>query len=115
MKWLALLALFHFACAFQPKKVSQRTQVLMGTSVTVVLPEKHQNLHFQSFEIIKDLQQKLSTYDPSSEISQLNRSREVNASPLTIEILTKAIYWSRETGNYFHPGIGRLTENFKNR
>jgi thiamine biosynthesis lipoprotein ApbE len=58
---------------------------------------------------IERLRQVFSTYDPASEISRLNRSREPMAvSAELLEVLQAYEQWQRQSGGAFHGQVGEL-------
>lgn len=86
---------------------SQRTQVHMGTLISVEVDE--QNLSDDVFALFKDLDNRLSTYKSDSEISSLNRNYEINASLTTQNILERSLEMSRLSDGAFDVTIGSFT------
>ena len=89
--------------------VESRSQVHMGTFVHISL-EKSNASHFQpSFEVFRKLDQLLSHFKESSEISRLNKDRRLKVSPETLEILFLAREYHKLTEGYFDVTLGALT------
>ena len=87
----------------------ERQKYIMGTYITIKLPKEYEELFKPAFDIFKDLDNKLSMYKESSEISRINKNGCSNVSEDTLDILKKAIKFCKETNGYFNIAIGRLT------
>ena len=88
---------------------SQRTQVHMGTLISVTVDD--QNLSDEVFSLFGDLDQKLSTYKKDSEISRLNRELEFNVSEVTRVILERSLDMNRLSDGAFDVTIGAVTHH----
>lgn len=86
---------------------SQRTQVHMGTLISVEVDE--QNLSDAVFMLFKDLDNRLSTYKSDSEISQLNQKLEGFVSPVAQKVLERSLEMFRLSDGAFDITIGSLT------
>lgn len=88
-----------------------RTQVIMGTYVSLRLPEENKSQFAPSFQILSQIDRSLSTYIDSSEVSELNKTGVLqNPSSILNEILTLSKTVTRETDGYFDVSVGSLTE-----
>lgn len=85
----------------------QRTQAHMGTLISVNVADE--NLSDEVFELFGDLDNRLSTYKPDSEISQLNRHLELNASAVTRKVLERSWEMWRLSDGAFDVTIGAVT------
>lgn len=73
-------------------------------------------LNKKAYEILRDIEGKLSDYIDSSEISKINANsgkRFVKVSDVTMEMIKKAIEVSEKSFGYFDITIGALTINAK--
>ncbi|MFO0863195.1 MAG: DUF2271 domain-containing protein [Gemmataceae bacterium] len=91
---------------------------VIGTSLEMYLvaPDEHSAESAESAAIaeIERLRQIFSLYDASSELSQLNRTREPMAvSPEMIEVLRLYSVWRQRTGGVLHSQVGGLVDLWK--
>lgn len=86
-----------------------RTQVHMGTLVTVTVQEE--NMSDEIFALFAHLDAHLSTYKNDSEISQLNRDLELNVSEVTRKVLERSLEMSSLTDGAFDVSVGSVTHN----
>ncbi len=87
-----------------------RTQVLMGTFVSISLPEKHNQQIARSFELIQRLEDSLSTYDESATLAKLNRNHQVAYDPYLAEALTLSRSYYHQSNGYFDITIGSISK-----
>jgi FAD:protein FMN transferase len=102
-----------FLLAFQllaAETLVSRTQIHMGTFVTVSLPQSHQDLFEPAFNIAKNMDHIFSTYKSDAEAYKLNKSRDTHVSVEFLELLgeSKKIYTL--TDGYFSIAIGSITK-----
>lgn len=76
----------------------------MGTLIKVQTPNVEDS--DAVFTIFSDLDQKLSTYKPDSEISRLNRGEQFDVSPQTLEVLERSLQMEHLTGGAFDITVG---------
>ena len=89
----------------------ERTQVLMGTYVSISLPQEHKVALQKSFERLKEVEDALSSYDKNADIYRLNHGRKTNISPYTYEALALSkVYYARSSG-YFDITVGSITKS----
>lgn len=86
---------------------AQRTQVHMGTLISVTMEED--NISDEVFDLFRDLDERLSTYKSDSEISRLNRQLELDVSDVTRRVLERSIEMSRLSHGAFDVTIGSVT------
>lgn len=118
LDWFLLLVVLLFSgCAMlqspsQPH-VIKRTQMHMGTLVTVTSvadnQERAQSAATAAFAEIHRLEQLLSTWIPTSELSHVNEAagvKPVHVSPETMTVVRRAIQAGELTGGSFNVVIG---------
>jgi thiamine biosynthesis lipoprotein len=86
----------------------RETRVMMGTFVEVTAPDK--NAARIAFDEIKRIEQLLSKYDPKSEISMLNSTGTIKASPETLYIMKRSAEFWHLSGGAFDPTVGPLLD-----
>jgi thiamine biosynthesis lipoprotein len=91
-----------------------KSYYLMGTYsyIEMTSPE----LNKKAYEILRDIEGKLSDYIDSSDVSKINANagkRFVKVSDVTMEMIKKAIEVSEKSFGYFDITIGALTINAK--
>ena len=88
-----------------------RTKVLMGTFATVNL-KKEDKRHFKTvYEILKQVENSLSSYDENSPIYKLNKSKKADINLYTYEALKLSKKYYLQTGGYFNVAIGSITKD----
>ncbi len=100
MRKCAFLVLtFAFLCGCQKQQLYNDNRVMMGTFVEVTSPYKWAaGIVFSEMQRIEDL---LSKYKPDSEVSKLNQSGKLNASPDTYFIIKKSKeFWQVSDGAF---------------
>ncbi len=110
-KLTIILFCFLYVLASKSEELKVRTKFIMGTYITIKLPENKSELFKPSFQIFKDLDKKLSIYKENSEISILNKEKTAILSPVSIEIIKKSLKISKETDGYFDITVGKLTKD----
>ncbi len=93
--------------------VSKRTQMHMGTLVTVTAVASDKSIGDQAmqaaFDEIKRLEQVLSTWRPDSELSRVNSEagrQPVQVSPETLELIVRSLDIAQLTGGGFNIALG---------
>ena len=87
-----------------------RTQVLMGTFVSISLPQKYNQEITKSFELLKRIEDSLSTYDESATLAKLNKNHQIKYDPYLAEALTLSRSYYHETNGYFDVTIGSISK-----
>ena len=108
------------SCASNPrtKDLVKRQQIHMGTVIEIQLDKQNLSLSEEGFLEFARLDEALSVYKPESEISRLNSGQVVSLSPSTRQILELSRQLAEDTGGYFDPTLGSLTQEaygFQNR
>lgn len=86
-----------------------RTQVHMGTFVTLTLPEEQKELFKPAFHIVTQVDNSLSSYKPNSIISKLNHNKHVQVDFYAYNALSLAKRYYAITNGYFDIAIGSVT------
>ena len=88
-----------------------RTQVLMGTYVSITLPKTASEHHTKSFELIKHIENSLSTYDPNASLYKLNHTHHINLDPYLSDAIRLSQSYYEQTDGYFDITIGSITKD----
>ena len=88
----------------------ERTQVMMGTFVTLSLPKDHVKEMQQSFKLLKEVEKSLSSYDKHADIYKLNQYHKTSITPYTYHALTLSKQYYQESHGYFNIAIGAITK-----
>ncbi len=106
---LSLLTILSYTHTYAEKTVT-RTQMHMGTLVSISLPESDY-VHIQKgFELVHEIEMALSSYAPQAEVYRLNHGEAVSASAYTREAIALSQRYYRETNGYFNITIGSITK-----
>ena len=87
------------------------TRVMMGTFITLSLPDGHDAERERAFLIMEGVDRRFSTYKPDSEISRLNRGEGLIPSSAMQEMLGYATSLYRLTEGVFDPTVGGYTKS----
>ena len=109
MRLLFLLIFPLLLLAQEPMQT--RTQVLMGTFVNITLPQADNDKITKSFELIKRIEDSLSTYDSHATLAKLNKIHQVKLDPYLAEAITLSRAYSAQTNGYFDVTIGSITKD----
>jgi thiamine biosynthesis lipoprotein len=116
----ALLLLCLFAPSnlqAQPDKggVFRQSRILMGTSAEISVsratPKKAEDALEAAFQEVERINVLMSHYRPDSEVSRITRfagKREIRVSPETLEVIERALYFSRLSEGAFDITIGSI-------
>lgn len=86
-----------------------RSQWIMGTDIRLQIPAEKREHFNDIFEVFKEVDRKLSTYKPNSEVSQLNKKKHLQVSFLTQQMISLSLEMFQKTQGYFDPSLGQLT------
>ena len=102
---LFLLPLFIYS-----QEMLARTQALMGTYVTITLPEKHNKQISEAFQELKKIELALSSYNENADLYKLNLYHQIDYNSILAEALkiSKALYY--DTDGYFDITIGSISK-----
>lgn len=105
------LLLLTFLALYLEAKTLSRTQVIMSTFVTISLDEKDINHFEHGFDIIKDVENSISSYNPNSIIYKLNRDLfKIGLDEYSYEALMLSKKYYEKTDGYFDVTIGSITK-----
>ena len=115
MKIIVSLLIFLMLLGCQKKtdieeKMSTRTQVLMGTLVSITLPSKYPQNISQSFTHIKEIENSLSSYASHASMYKLNQKHHISYDNYVAEALQLSKLYFQETEGYFDVTIGSITK-----
>jgi len=88
-----------------------RTKVGMGTFITISVGEEYKNHLENSFKIMSDVEASLSSYNPSSQIYQLNKNKQIDLDFFTYEALKFSTKYYRQTDKHFDITVGSITKD----
>jgi thiamine biosynthesis lipoprotein len=94
--------------------MARRARYLMGTVCEVAVASGHEAEVELAFAEAKRIEEMLSTWIDTSELSRLNRGENA-ASPELQTLLASATDWSRRTNGAFDPQLKALIEAWKTR
>ncbi len=106
-----LFLLFSPLLLLAQESMQTRTQVLMGTFVSITLPQKDTHRITRSFELIKDIENSLSSYNPHATLAKLNTHHRVKYDPYLDEAIKLSRAYYNETNGYFDITIGSITKD----
>ncbi len=92
------------------EKLQTRTQVLMGTFVSISLPQRYNQEITSSFELIQRIEKSLSTYDEAATLAKLNKNHHVTYDPYLAEALTLSRAYYDQSNGYFDVTIGSISK-----
>ncbi|WP_229855077.1 FAD:protein FMN transferase [Candidatus Sulfurimonas marisnigri] len=105
-----VLLFFVLVLSLEAKTIS-RTQIIMSTFVTVSVEEENKNYIEDAFNIIKDVDNSISSYNPNSIIYQLNKNLfKIGLDKYSYEALTLSQRYYKRTDGYFDITIGSVTK-----
>jgi len=105
-----LFLLFSPFLLLSQEPMQTRTQVLMGTFVSITLPHTNTYESARSFELIKDIESSLSSYDNQATLAILNKKHYVNYDPCLSEAIRLSKIYYNDTNGYFDITIGSITK-----
>ncbi|GIU00750.1 FAD:protein FMN transferase [Sulfurovum sp. TSL6] len=90
--------------------LQKRTQVLMGTFVSISLPQQYNQEITKSFELLKRIEDSLSTYDETATLAKLNKNHHVKYDPYLAEAITLSRSYYHQSHGYFDITIGSISK-----
>ena len=91
--------------------MTQRTQVVMATLVSIQVEEKHELDIENGFNTMKSVDNSLSSFKKNSNISKLNQNKNVRLDALSFEALTLSKKYYEKSDGYFNITIGSITKD----
>ncbi len=89
----------------------KRTKVLMGTFVSITLPTKEKQYFKPAFQVLKDVENSLSSFKKNTPIYRLNKNKNANLDTYAYEALSLSKYYYEQTDGYFNIAIGSITKD----
>ncbi|MBU0720251.1 FAD:protein FMN transferase [bacterium] len=86
-------------------------KVAMGTFISISIDESKAELLEPGFEIIKDIELSLSSYDSNAQIFKLNNTKKSFIDNYTYEALKLSEKYYVQTGGYFDITVGSITKD----
>ncbi len=102
--------LFFLLSELLMAEILERTQLLMGTYATISIDKKDTQVHQKAFELLRKVDQTLSSYQSHADIYILNHQRETSLSFYTYEALQLSQRYYKETDGYFDITVGSITK-----
>ncbi|MDA7816646.1 FAD:protein FMN transferase [Sulfurimonas sp.] len=105
-----LLIFFSLALLVEAKVVS-RTQIIMSTFITIYTQEKDKSYIENAFNIMKDVDRSISSYNKNSVIYDLNKNLfTFKLDSYSYEALKLSQDYYKQTDGYFDISIGSITK-----
>jgi len=102
--------LFVLALLVEAKTLS-RTQIIMSTFVTISAESADKEYIEHAFEIMKDVDLSLSSYNPNATIFLLNKHRHSELDKYAYEALRLSKKYYKKSDGYFDITIGSITKD----
>jgi thiamine biosynthesis lipoprotein len=104
-----LLTLLLISTVLSAKEL-QRTQVLMGTFVSITLDEQNQHEINNGFQLLKEIENSLSSYKKSALLYTLNKEKRIQADHYLLDAIQKSQKMYQLSNGYFNIAIGSITK-----
>ncbi len=104
------LLLVVLAFSLEAKMIT-RTQIIMGTYITISLEEKNQHYLEDGFNIFKEVDAQLSSYKENADIYKLNLDKHTLLHPYSYEALVLSKKYYSHTAGYFDISVGSITKD----
>ena len=108
--FITSLILFIVSLHVEAQNIS-RTQVIMSTYITINLDANDEKYIQKGFDIFKDVEKSLSSYDENAKIYKLNHSLHVELDEYSYEALQLSKKYYKKTNGYFDVTIGSITKD----
>ena len=105
-----LLFLYLLFAVNANAELIQRSKVLMGTFASISVDAQHKELIKPSFEIIRNVENSLSSYKETSPIFKLNKNKKALLDEYSYEALRASLEYYKQTNGYFNIAIGTITK-----
>ena len=112
MRFVSTVILFSVFFSSSPAadELLSRTRSLMGTYVTISLPEKRNKDISRSFDLVQKIEDSLSSYDPNATLSKLNQTHTVPYDAYLAEAIRLSKHYYKDTDGYFDVTIGSISK-----
>lgn len=108
---MKLLLLFLSIFWLLEAKTLSRTQVIMATFATISSNESNAELITEGFDIIRDVEMSLSSYNPDAKVYLLNKNLHADLDSYLYEALSLCKKYYADTDGYFDITIGSITKD----
>ena len=108
MRYLTLLFVLLLSAFAQEVT---RTKVIMGTFVSLTLPAQEKHYIKPAFDIIKAVDNSLSSFKNIAPIYKLNQTKHAKLDAFTFEALRLSSKYYKQTDGYFNIAIGSITKD----
>lgn len=88
-----------------------RTQVVMGTFISITLDKHNKELFSDGFKKLKEVENSLSSYKSSAKIHKLNYNKHVKLDTHTYQALLLSKHYYKKTNGFFNITLGSLTKD----
>ncbi len=105
---LFLLTILAFSLEAQ---MSSRTQIIMGTYISISLKEEKKKIIEDAFKIFKKIDESVSSYNEKSQIFKLNKYKHSLVNDITYEALVLSQKYYKQSDAYFDITIGTITKD----
>ena len=92
-------------------KIISRTQIIMATFATISVDEKSANLVNNGFDIMKDIEMSLSSYNKNAHVYLLNKNLHVENDGYLFEAFGLCKKYYEVTDGYFDITVGSITKD----
>jgi len=92
----------------------QRTQMQMGTYVSISLNQKNQKCINKGFELIREIEHALSSYNKKALLYQLNETKKIDANDYLLQAIQESQAFYKKSNGYFNIAIGSVTKKLYN-
>ncbi len=113
MKIKTLLVLLTLFVSLEAQMLS-RTQIIMGTYITISLENKEKQSIEEAFKIFKEVDESISSYNEKSDIYELNKYKHACINTITYEALILSKKYYDLSDSYFDITIGSITKDLYN-
>jgi len=108
MKYLFLLVVLSLVASAE---TTTRTQVLMGTFVSISTDSQDKKHIQNGFNIIREVESLISSYDIKSQIYRLNRDKKIQINATIFEALSLSREYYEKSSGYFDITVGAITKD----
>jgi len=105
------LSLFLLSYTLLADSLVSRTQVMMGTFITLSTPEQQSSQIQKGFDIISNVDMSLSSYKKEALVYKLNHHKEVILDENLYKALQLSKTYYKNTNGYFDISVGSITKN----
>jgi thiamine biosynthesis lipoprotein len=92
-------------------KTISRTQIIVSTFATISVDKKNINLISEGFDIMKDIEISISSYNPKARVYLLNKNLHVENDGYLFEALSLCKNYYEITDGYFDITVGSITKD----